>query len=76
MSHETGIQLCHDTRCGAREQCERWLMHSPTTAASKPSDRQRQMHAMTLKQGWMPHSGPCLKYIGPTWPETDEETSA
>jgi len=42
---------CHDTACGQRERCERWL------SREKPGPGVR--HATTLKPAWQCHEDAC-----------------
>lgn len=44
-----GRYSCHDEQCGARHRCERWLT----------KDAAGMLHAMTLKEAWLPHEAAC-----------------
>lgn len=56
---------CHDGQCGARDQCERFIQRN---------DRGDWVaRATTLKLGYYVHHLPCDHYIGPQWPENEED---
>jgi hypothetical protein len=48
---------CYDSRCGARDDCERWLQRENKNPATR--------RAWTLKPGWFTHDEPCLMRIRP-----------
>ena len=47
---------CHDSQCGARQMCARWIM--------RDEGGTWVTHASTLKRGYYPHERPCDAYIG------------